>query len=203
MAIDGPALLIEPHQTIVVEPGWRAEVRASRCLVLTRVGERPAAQTVLAPPELIEALKTAARQGEPTAGVVLLGGRYEGTVAGVFLLRWDAGRNSVVRDARPSFAPQLLKKMRYTRLASSADIPPARFSCIRIWMWNCNSAFISASTCSLRSRPLTRRRMNLSQYIGHLTCQSTVYRSLKHSSSCHLNDLAACFATLWRWRTTE
>jgi 5-oxoprolinase (ATP-hydrolysing) len=42
--VDGPALLIEPHQTIVVEPGWRAEVRPSRCLVLTRVGERRAAQ---------------------------------------------------------------------------------------------------------------------------------------------------------------
>ncbi len=38
--VDGPALLIEPHQTIVVEPGWRAEVRTSRCLVLlTRVGQ--------------------------------------------------------------------------------------------------------------------------------------------------------------------
>ena len=27
--VDGPALLIEPHQTIVVEPGWRAELRVS------------------------------------------------------------------------------------------------------------------------------------------------------------------------------
>ncbi len=27
-AVDGPALLIEPHQTIVVEPGWRAEMIA-------------------------------------------------------------------------------------------------------------------------------------------------------------------------------
>ena len=42
--VDGPALLIEPHQTIVVEPGWRAEVRTSRCLVLTRVAERQVAQ---------------------------------------------------------------------------------------------------------------------------------------------------------------
>ena len=33
--VEGPALLIEPHQTIVVEPGWRAEMRASRALVLT------------------------------------------------------------------------------------------------------------------------------------------------------------------------
>jgi 5-oxoprolinase (ATP-hydrolysing) len=34
--VEGPALLIEPHQTIVVEPGWRATVRADRSLVLTR-----------------------------------------------------------------------------------------------------------------------------------------------------------------------
>jgi 5-oxoprolinase (ATP-hydrolysing) len=34
--ITGPALLIEPHQTIVVEPGWRAEIREDHSLVLTR-----------------------------------------------------------------------------------------------------------------------------------------------------------------------
>jgi 5-oxoprolinase (ATP-hydrolysing) len=34
--INGPALLIEPHQTIVVEPGWTAEMRESRMMVLTR-----------------------------------------------------------------------------------------------------------------------------------------------------------------------
>ena len=34
--VEGPALLIEPHQTIVVEPGWRATVRADRSLVLAR-----------------------------------------------------------------------------------------------------------------------------------------------------------------------
>ncbi|MDE0820598.1 MAG: hydantoinase B/oxoprolinase family protein, partial [Opitutales bacterium] len=36
-ALLGPALLIEPHQTLVVEPGWRAEVDASGSIVLTRV----------------------------------------------------------------------------------------------------------------------------------------------------------------------
>jgi len=35
--IDGPAILIEPHQTIVVEAGWRAELTAKNHLVLTRV----------------------------------------------------------------------------------------------------------------------------------------------------------------------
>ena len=34
--IAGPALLIEPHQTIVIEPGWAAEVTGRNHLVLTR-----------------------------------------------------------------------------------------------------------------------------------------------------------------------
>jgi 5-oxoprolinase (ATP-hydrolysing) len=33
----GPAILIEPHQTIIVEEGWQAEVTAKNHLVLTRV----------------------------------------------------------------------------------------------------------------------------------------------------------------------
>jgi len=36
-AISGAALIIEPHQTIVVEPGWRAEVTARNHIVLRRV----------------------------------------------------------------------------------------------------------------------------------------------------------------------
>ncbi len=34
--VPGPALIIEPNQTIVVEPGWRAEVTTKDHLVLTR-----------------------------------------------------------------------------------------------------------------------------------------------------------------------
>ncbi len=34
--IGGPALLIEPHQTIVVEPGWQAELTKTRAVILTR-----------------------------------------------------------------------------------------------------------------------------------------------------------------------
>ena len=34
--IDGPAIIIEPDQTVVVEPGWRAEVTALDHLLLTR-----------------------------------------------------------------------------------------------------------------------------------------------------------------------
>ena len=36
-AVDGPALVIEPHQTIVVEHGWRAAVTAKNHVLLTRV----------------------------------------------------------------------------------------------------------------------------------------------------------------------
>src|SRR5262249_33120463 len=34
--VEGPALLIEPHQTIVVEPGWCAMMRASGAVVMER-----------------------------------------------------------------------------------------------------------------------------------------------------------------------
>jgi 5-oxoprolinase (ATP-hydrolysing) len=35
--IKGPAIVIEPHQTVVVEPGWQAEVTAKNHLVLARI----------------------------------------------------------------------------------------------------------------------------------------------------------------------
>jgi 5-oxoprolinase (ATP-hydrolysing) len=34
--VAGPALIIEPHQTVVVEPGWQAELTAKNHLLLTR-----------------------------------------------------------------------------------------------------------------------------------------------------------------------
>ena len=40
-AIDGPALVIEPHQTIVVEPGWRATVTGGNAVLLTRTVPLP------------------------------------------------------------------------------------------------------------------------------------------------------------------
>ncbi len=40
-AVAGPALVIEPHQTVAVEPGWRLEVSAGNDLVLRRVEPRP------------------------------------------------------------------------------------------------------------------------------------------------------------------
>ena len=38
--IAGPALIIEPHQTIVVEPGWSAEITAKDHVVLSRIVPR-------------------------------------------------------------------------------------------------------------------------------------------------------------------
>jgi 5-oxoprolinase (ATP-hydrolysing) len=35
-SVDSPALLIDPHQTIVVEPGWRAEITPERAVILSR-----------------------------------------------------------------------------------------------------------------------------------------------------------------------
>ena len=40
-AVDGPALVIEPHQTIVVETGWRAEITPKNHVVMTRVAPPP------------------------------------------------------------------------------------------------------------------------------------------------------------------
>ena len=39
--IAGPAIVVEPHQTIVIEPGWRAEMRMSRAVVLRRDAPTP------------------------------------------------------------------------------------------------------------------------------------------------------------------
>jgi 5-oxoprolinase (ATP-hydrolysing) len=38
--VQGPALIIEPHQTVVVEPGWQAELTAKNHLLLTRANPR-------------------------------------------------------------------------------------------------------------------------------------------------------------------
>jgi 5-oxoprolinase (ATP-hydrolysing) len=45
-AIAGPALIIEPHQTIVVEPGWQAEVTRKNHVVLRRVAPRERARAL-------------------------------------------------------------------------------------------------------------------------------------------------------------
>ena len=44
--VDGPAIVIEPHGTNIVEPGWRAEITPHGDLVLTRAVPRPAARAI-------------------------------------------------------------------------------------------------------------------------------------------------------------
>ena len=55
-ALLGPALIIEPHQTVVIEPHWQAEVTAKNHLLLTRATKRET-RTALGPnvdPVLLE-----------------------------------------------------------------------------------------------------------------------------------------------------
>jgi 5-oxoprolinase (ATP-hydrolysing) len=54
--VKGPAILIEPHQTIVVEPGWRAALTAKNHLVLDRAAKmkRRAAVGTKADPVILE-----------------------------------------------------------------------------------------------------------------------------------------------------
>jgi 5-oxoprolinase (ATP-hydrolysing) len=54
--IAGPAILIEPHQTVVIEPGWQAEVTAKNHVVLRRVVplERQSAIGTKADPVMLE-----------------------------------------------------------------------------------------------------------------------------------------------------
>ncbi|MEA2902849.1 MAG: hypothetical protein QOI12_236 [Alphaproteobacteria bacterium] len=54
--IAGPAIVIEPHQTVVVETGWRAAVTAKNHLVLTRKAtlQRPRAIGTRADPVMLE-----------------------------------------------------------------------------------------------------------------------------------------------------
>ena len=44
--VDGPALVIEPHQTIVVEHGWRAAITAKNHVLLTRVEPTPEREAI-------------------------------------------------------------------------------------------------------------------------------------------------------------
>ncbi len=56
MAVQGPAIVIEPNQTVVVEPGWRAQVTAKDHLLLARTEElqRAGAVGTKADPVMLE-----------------------------------------------------------------------------------------------------------------------------------------------------
>ncbi|MEO0962743.1 MAG: hydantoinase B/oxoprolinase family protein [Pseudomonadota bacterium] len=44
--VAGPAILIEPHQTIVIEPGWRADVTPLNHVILTRTHKKQRAEAL-------------------------------------------------------------------------------------------------------------------------------------------------------------
>ena len=54
--VKGPAIIVEPHQTVVVEDGWRAEVTAKNHLLLRRIKKlsRPRAIGTTADPVMLE-----------------------------------------------------------------------------------------------------------------------------------------------------
>ena len=54
--VTGPALIIEPHQTIVVEPGWQAQITARNHVLLHRATGRaaPSALGTNADPVMLE-----------------------------------------------------------------------------------------------------------------------------------------------------
>ncbi|MCJ7788492.1 MAG: hydantoinase B/oxoprolinase family protein, partial [Methyloceanibacter sp.] len=53
--LQGPALIIEDHQTVMVEPGWRAELTAKDDLLLIRIEQRAAARVATkADPVMLE-----------------------------------------------------------------------------------------------------------------------------------------------------
>jgi 5-oxoprolinase (ATP-hydrolysing) len=55
MKVTGPALIIEDHQTVVVEPGWQAEATAKNHLLLARIARRAEARaSKQADPVLLE-----------------------------------------------------------------------------------------------------------------------------------------------------
>jgi 5-oxoprolinase (ATP-hydrolysing) len=77
-AVSGPALLIEPHQTIVVEPGWRLEITPKNHVVLTRTEKkvRAAALGTEADPVMLEIFNNLFMSIAEQMGVVLQNTAY-------------------------------------------------------------------------------------------------------------------------------
>jgi len=76
--VNGPAIIIEPHQTVVVEAGWRAEVTRKNHLLLTRVAplRRPRALGTKADPVMLEVFNNLFMSIAEQMGVVLQNTAY-------------------------------------------------------------------------------------------------------------------------------
>ncbi|HEX2255696.1 MAG TPA: hydantoinase B/oxoprolinase family protein, partial [Afifellaceae bacterium] len=74
----GPALIVEPHQTIVVEPGWRAEITAKDHVVMTRAVavERAHAIGTQADPVMLEVFNNLFMSVAEQMGVTLQNTAY-------------------------------------------------------------------------------------------------------------------------------
>ncbi len=77
-AVAGPAIIIEPHQTVVIEDGWRAELTANDHLVLRRVValERRQAIGTEADPVMLEVFNNLFMSIAEQMGVVLQNTAY-------------------------------------------------------------------------------------------------------------------------------
>jgi 5-oxoprolinase (ATP-hydrolysing) len=71
--VAGPAILIEPHQTVVVEPGWRARVTAGDHLILDRIVALPRQHAIgtAADPIMLEVFNNLFMSIAEQMGVVL------------------------------------------------------------------------------------------------------------------------------------
>ncbi len=80
--IAGPAIIIEPNQTIVVEPGWQAEVTARDHVVLTRLvaATRRAAVGTRADPVMLEVFNNLFMSIAEQMGVALQNTAYSGNI---------------------------------------------------------------------------------------------------------------------------
>jgi 5-oxoprolinase (ATP-hydrolysing) len=76
--VAGPAIVIEPHQTIVVDDGWQVEITAKNHLVLTRVKvlERTRAVGTAADPVMLEIFNNLFMSIAEQMGVVLQNTAY-------------------------------------------------------------------------------------------------------------------------------
>ncbi len=76
--IKGPAIVIEPHQTVVVEDGWRAELTGKNHLVLRRIKKlvRPRAVGTRADPVMLEVFNNLFMSIAEQMGVVLQNTAY-------------------------------------------------------------------------------------------------------------------------------
>ena len=76
--VDGPAVIIDPNATTVIEPGWQAEITVRNHMVITRIEERPQGHAVgtEADPVMLEVFNNLFMSIAEQMGVVLQNTSY-------------------------------------------------------------------------------------------------------------------------------